>query len=60
MIAVAMSVIHITSVCRDSSSDVKFSRHLIFNLKNAIFQNNIEAGKLIAPTKRGFIECLYL
>ncbi|KAG9467300.1 hypothetical protein GDO78_015205 [Eleutherodactylus coqui] len=31
----------------DSSSDVKFSRHLIFLLPNAVFKNNIHAGNFI-------------
>lgn len=28
----------------DSSTEEKFSRHLIFNLKNAVFKDNIHAG----------------
>ena len=32
----------------DSTSETKFSRHLIFHLPNAAFQNNNEVGKFVA------------
>ncbi|TNM85901.1 hypothetical protein fugu_008172 [Takifugu bimaculatus] len=31
----------------DSSTEEKFSRHLIFNLKNAVFKDNIHVGRFI-------------
>jgi hypothetical protein len=32
----------------DSSTDKKFSRHLIFNLKDAVFADNLQAGNFVA------------
>uniref|UniRef100_H3DL21 DNA-directed primase/polymerase protein n=1 Tax=Tetraodon nigroviridis TaxID=99883 RepID=H3DL21_TETNG len=31
----------------DSSTEEKFSRHLIFNLKNAVFKDNVHVGRFI-------------